>query len=234
MIYEVPVSQTPGRRFEPSEERLLDEHLVVLASHLPGASGSLYVSREVAGPRGIADLVATTRVDADLERRRATGLEPLTTFSDAAVVAATHERRALSIESLARNLGMTNERVSRRVAGLVAQGYLNRVGRGICRTGGLLPVGRTYALEAKVSNWQKGLSQALRYGSWCDAKAVVLLRPPRDLSAVRNRYEHFGVGLGVRDRWVIRPRIGHPQPAMRLFASEAWLQNLRQSPSASA
>lgn len=234
MIYEVPVSHRPGRRFEPTEERLLDRDLVVLASHLPGASESLYLSREVVGPRGIADLVATTRAEPGLRIRQELGLAPLTNPSDVAVVAATKARRTLTVASIALHLGLSTEQVVRRAASLVSRGYLIRVGNGIRRAEGISPLGRAYALEAKVNDWQKGLSQALRYGAWCDATAVALLRPPRDLTEVRRRYEHFGVGLAVRDRWLIRPRLGRPQPAMRLLASEAWLENLTQSPSPTA
>lgn len=234
MIFEVPVSDRPGRRFEPSEERLLDGDLVVLAGHLPGSRESLFVSREVVGPRGIADLVATTRVGHSLEIRRSTGLTPLTNASDVAVVAAASFRRTLTPDSLARALGHTTEQVLRRAPSLVSRGYLIRSGSGVRRAPGLMPLGRTYAIEAKVNDWQKGLSQALRYGAWCDATAVALLRPPRDLSEAKTRYAHFGIGLAVRDRWILRPRLGRPQPAMRLLASEMWLENLTQSPSATA
>ena len=231
MIFNVPVSDRPGRRFEASEERLLDGDLVVLARHLPGADESLYVSREVVGPRCIADLVATTRIGHSLDERLSTGLAPLTNPSDVAIVAAANFRRTLTPDSLARVLGQTSEQVMRRVPSLISRGYLLRSGRGVRRTAGLSPLGRTYAIEAKVNDWQKGLSQALRYGAWCDATALALLRPPRNLTEARGRCEHFGIGLAVRDRWILRPRLGHPQPAMRLLASEMWLENLVHSPS---
>lgn len=234
-MHEIPVPNRPGHRFEPIEERLLDDDLLNLAARLPGTHQSLYISREVNGPRGVADLVATTNVGAELKHRIELGLLPLTSVVECTIVAAASERRTLRIPTIARTLGMSEEQVDRRVRSLLSRDYLRSAGSGIRRVPHMTAIGRTYALEAKVNDWRKGLNQALRYGAWCDASAVVLLRPPRDISMAFSACRQFGIGLAVDNRWLLRPRLGQPQPGMRLAASELWVQNvIHQRPSAAA
>ena len=124
---------------------------------------------------------------------------------------------------------MSDEQVVRRARRLAASGHVEACGSGFRRAPGLEPIGRSYALEAKVSDWQKGISQALRYSTWCDAAAVVLLRPPRDLGELRARCSALGVGLGVDGRWVVRPRIGRPNEGLRLALSEHWARLMAES-----
>jgi hypothetical protein len=125
------------------------------------------------------------------------------------------------------------EQAERRLRSMVSDGYLKRVGTGFVRHPEIVPIGKAYALEAKVNDWQKGLSQAVRYSSWCDAAAVILLNPPRDLTEVTIRFKGLGIGLGVQSRWVIRPRIGRPQAGLRLAVSEQLGRSISsQKPSA--
>lgn len=235
LMMEVPYAVRPGRRFAPTDERLLEGSLRSLAGRLPGAGHEVVVSPEVSGPRGIADLVAVTRGSSDLEARLESGLPFLTNVTDCLIVAAASPKKVRRPATLAGNLGMSLDQVQRRLSSLTSRGYLIRSGTGFARAEGLKPIGRSYAFEAKVSDWQQGISQALRYSSWCDAAALVLLRPPRDLTEVQARCRALGIGLGVMDRWLVRPRLGHPQAGLRLAASEQWAENLvRQSPSEAA
>jgi hypothetical protein len=84
----------------------------------------------------------------------------------------------------------------------------------------LQPVGRLYALEAKVNNWSAGLGQAARYGSWADASAAVLGQLPRDPSRAVAQAAELGLGLALRARWLVRPRLRRLDLAQRLWASE--------------
>lgn len=95
----------------------------------------------------------------------------------------------------------------------------------------LAPVGRLYALEAKVDDWSGGLGQALRYGSWADASAVVMGQLPRDPSAAIRQASGLGVGLALGSRWLVRPKVRRHALAHRLWASEfvvAALSDARQ------
>lgn len=221
-LHELSGDGRPGRRFEPTEERLLDDDLVRLATRLPGAPEGITLVREFPGGRGVADVVAVTRWHEQLRTRVALDLPFLTNESDCSLVAALSPNQTRTISSLGKKIGMSDDQVARRVRALVATGHAVGRGSGFRRAQGLEPIGRAYALEAKVSDWQQGISQALRYSTWCDAAAVVLLRPPRDLSEAKSRCATLGLGLAAEGRWVARPKIGRPNNGLRLAMSEQW------------
>lgn len=229
VLSEVSANSRPGRRFEPTAERSLDSDLVKLAIHLPGASEGLALVREFPGGRGVADIVAVTRWQQDLRQRLASPLPFLRNETDCAVVAALSPNQTRTVASLGKRLGMSGEQVTKRLRALVATGHVGVHGSGFRRSLGLTPIGRSYALEAKVSDWRQGISQALRYSTWCDAAAVVLLRPPRDLDDVKVRCSALALGLAIGDRWVIRPRIQRPHGGLRLAMSEQWAQLMAES-----
>jgi len=214
----------PGRRFEPVEERLLDDDLIRLAVKLPRAAEGLALVREFAGGRGVADAVAVTGWQEPVRLRIALELPLLDNETDCSVVAALSPNQTRAVSSIAKRLGMSDEQVKRRLRPLAAAGYVESRGSGFRRVPGLEPVGRAYALEAKVSDWQQGVGQALRYSTWCDAAAVVLLKPPRNLWDARERCSNLGLGLATDGRWVVRPRIGRPHAGLRLAMSEQFVR----------
>lgn len=221
----------PGRRFEPMEERLLDDHLATLATRLPGATEGLVLVREFPGGRGVADAVAVTGWQEPVRQRVALQLPLLDNETDCTVVAALSPNQTRTVTGIAKRLGMSDEQIVRRLRPLAAAGYVEARGSGFRRVRGLEPIGRAYALEAKVSDWQQGVGQALRYSTWCDAAAVVLLRPPRDLSDVKERSSKLGLGLATGGRWLVRPRLGRPHAGLRLAMSEQFARLVVQSES---
>lgn len=228
-LHEVEANTRPGRRFPPTTERLLDEDLKTLATHLPSASHGVAITREFPGGRGVADVVAVTRWEEQLRTRLETRLPFLRNETDCAVVSALSARQTRTSASLGKRLGMSEEQVIRRVRALAVSGHVEVHGTGYRRSRGLEPIGRTYALEAKVSDWQQGIRQALRYSTWCDAAAVVLLKPPRDVDEVRARCSAFDLGLAFGDTWVTRPRLGRPNAGLRLAMSEQWANLMMES-----
>lgn len=221
----------PGRRFEPSKERLLDDDLATLATKLPRAAEGLALVREFPGGRGVADAVAVTGWQEAVRERIALQLPLLDNETDCSVVAALSPNQTRTVTGIAERLGMSDEQVMRRLRPLAAAGYIEPKGSGFRRVWGLEPIGRAYALEAKVSAWQQGISQALRYSTWCDAAAVVLLKPPRDLSDAKERSSKLGLGLACGGRWVVRPRIGRPHAGLRLAMSEQFARLIIESKS---
>ena len=235
MSAEIASPERPGRRFQPTVERLLDDDLRFLAARLPGAGSGLLLAPEFVGPVGVADLVAVTRSGPALGARLRSQVPFATNVTDCAVLAVLSARRVHTDEFVANRLGMSFEQARRRLASLTARGMTARSGRGYVRDAVLSPLGRSYSIEAKVSDWRRGLSQALRYSSWSDASAVVLLNPPRDLGEATERFRSLGIGLAVRDRWILKPTIGRSDPGLRLAASERLaLSVLNQRPSPAA
>lgn len=221
----------PGRRFEPVEERLLDDVLVTLAAKLPRAAEGLALVREFPGGRGVADAVAVTGWQEPVRQRIAVELPLLDNETDCSVVAALSPNQTRTVSGIGKRLGMSDEQVERRLRPLAAAGYVESRGSGFRRVRGLDPIGRAYALEAKVSDWQQGVGQALRYSTWCDAAAVVLLKPPRNLLDARERCSKLGLGLAADGRWVLRPRIGRPHAGLRLAMSEQFARLIVESES---
>jgi biotin operon repressor len=221
----------PGRRFEPTEERALDDQIVALATKLPRAAEGLALVREFSGGRGVADAVAVTGWQQPMLQRIALQLPILDNETDCSVVAALSPNQTRTVTGIGQRLGMSEEQLSRRLRSLAASGYVESRGSGFRRMRGLEPIGRAYALEAKVSDWQQGVRQALRYSTWCDAAALVLLRPPRDLKNPRERASRLGIGLAASGRWVVRPRIGRPHAGRRLAMSEQFARLIVESES---
>lgn len=221
----------PGRRFAPVEERLLDDDLMTLAARLPRAAEGLALVREFPGGRGVADAVAVTGWQEPWRRRMALQLPLLDNETDCALVAALSPNQTRTVGGLGNRLGMSDEQVVRRLRPLAAVGFVESRGSGFRRVQGLEPIGRAYALEAKVSDWQRGAGQALRYSTWCDAAAVVLLKVPQNLLAVKQRCLRLGLGLAADGRWVVRPRVGRPHAGLRLAMSEQFARLIVESES---
>lgn len=216
----------PGRRFEPIAEKLLDDDLVTLSMRLPHANQGLAVVSEFSGSRGVADAVAMIAWQNPVQERISLGLPFLINETECSIVAALSPNQTRTMPHVASRLGMSESQLTRRLRALTQQGHVEQIGSGFRRARGLGPVGRSYALEAKVSNWRQGISQALRYSTWCDAAAVVLLNEPRNLADAKSRCATLGLGLAAKSRWIIRPRIGKPNPGLRLAASERFVQQI--------
>lgn len=218
----------PGRRFLPTAELELGPALRDLASRLPGATGGVLVVAEMPGPTGLPDLVAVP-VTSRLDARLAVDVPPLLSSADVRLAAACSPLRKSLTPTLARQLETDVESVRRRVRRLERTGALVADGAGWRRHVALVPVGRLYALEAKVDDWNAGLAQALRYGAWADASAVVMGQLPRDPSKPVAQATALGLGLAHGARWLVRPKVRRLSLAKRLFASEHLVAALRSS-----
>lgn len=215
-----------GKRFLPLAELELSPVLRDLAARLPGASSGVIVISEMSGPTGLPDLVALP-ITPRLESRLAHACPPLLAWGDARLAAACSSSRALSEEALARRLDLSEDVVRRRVRRLGREGALLPVSRGWVRVQEVQPVGRLYALEAKVNDWNAGLEQALRYGSWADASAAVMAQLPRDPSRPIAQALQLGLGLALGRQWLVRPKVRRLTLAHRLWASEHVVAALR-------
>lgn len=221
-----PARVRPGRRFTPLAELALSPVLRDLAARLPGAQAGVIVVAEMVGPTGLPDLVAVP-VTPRLQQRLALATPAVLAWGDARLAAACSALRPFSDLALARRLDVPEEAVRRRARRLAAAGVLVPSVQGWTRRAELQPVGRLYALEAKVDDWNAGLGQALRYGSWADASAAVLGQLPRDPSRAMSQAAQLGLGLALGPRWLVRPKVRRLTLAHRLWASEHLVAALR-------
>jgi hypothetical protein len=109
---------------------------------------------------------------------------------------------------------------------LITIGALEARGGRLRRSAGMVTLGRLWAIEAKVDEWQSGLAQAHRYRLWADGAVLVLGRARVSTEAIAAAARHYRVGLVVDGRWVARPKVALPDDATRLHASEHMLAAL--------
>jgi len=218
-----------GRPFVPTGERALDSALRSLAARLPRAARGVVAIPEMPGPAGVPDLVAIPSPDGLTARLRC-NVPPLLIWGDALVAASVSAARPESVRTIAARSGLRDDVVKRRLRRLASIGAVSQTHGGrYVRNTALAPIGRIYALEAKVDNWSSGIGQALRYGAWADASGVVLAHLPSDRSKALAQATSLGVGLAVGARWLVRPRIHAHGSARRLWASEHVLAALELS-----
>jgi hypothetical protein len=166
------------------------------------------VACEIVGPGGIADLVGVRFDQQAIDDRRGSGIEPVIDALALQMVMATR-RRAMTTRQLADlfHVSRSGARWAIRIA----------IGRGaMIDTGGLVrahpdwrpAAQRLVAVELKLHDWRRALSQASTYQSWANAAWIVLARSPgpQAITAVREA----GIGLGCltddRVRVLARPR----------------------------
>ena len=117
----------------------------------------------------------------------------------------------------------------RRVGQLARVGALRELNPGrFVRPAELRPLGRLYAVEAKVSEWARALHQGRTYSVWADA--YVLVMGPlsgRVLQPLREQVKKDRGGLVVDRRWVTRPSVHALPVSRRLWAAEHVVAALR-------
>src|SRR5690606_1195515 len=117
------------------------------------------------------DLVAVVGGIASLADRQAAAITPLSNVVDAAIICRLAANQPRSRDVLARRIpSVTPSVLDRRLACLVRNGAVTAIERkGYVRHPALTTSGTMYAFEAKVSDWRRGIRQALRYATWADA-----------------------------------------------------------------
>ncbi len=219
------------RCFEPTHELELHDHALAACSALPGSHRGVFVVREMAGPIGIPDLTALVADPSMLRARLASEIQPVLNQLDSAIVAAAMVGKPRSPGALAKALGWSAETVMRRLPGLVRAGALTRVqADSYVRPTALRPIGRLYAIEAKVRDRGAGIQQVRAYSSWADG--YVLIMGPlgrRPLQLLLEEVAADGGGLVVDGRWLRRPVMRPNDFARRLWAAEHFVAAVRDA-----
>lgn len=217
-----PLLSPGGHRFEPLEELELHSLSRPAAASLPGARRGVVVVPEMPGPLGQPDFIALVGGVEWVARRRAAGIVPQLSQVDCVVLAALHENRPLSLESLSRRLAWPIDTLQPVLRRLERAGALATTDGGSYRRNPMLsPVGTLYALEAKVKDWQRAILQGRAYRSWADNYVILLgkLGPAAERRAISG-VAADGAGLFNASGWLVRPKRRRPSPAQRLWGFE--------------
>lgn len=178
--------------------------------------------QEMTGPIGIPDFTALVGPAEALEARLLLDTPPLTNRSDAEVAAACAVAAPRSSAVVARRLGWPEPVVRRRLAGLVEQGALRELAPDrYVRKAEITPLGRLYAVEAKLRDAGAALAQVRSYGAWADGCVLVLGQVGAvALERLVPKVLADGAGLVVDGEWRCRPRLVRHGAARRLWAAE--------------
>lgn len=218
-----------GRRFEPIHEAELHDAALAACQSLPGASKGLVVIAEATGPMGIPDLTALIGPTQALDERLSLDVPPLLNRVDAGIVAVTHPNLPRSAEAIASALGWPESTIDRRLPGLFRIGALQSTSTGkLIRPAALQPLGRIYAVEAKVRDGRAALRQARGYATWADSYVLVmgkLSSAGRDQLLPEVQSDRGGLVVG--GKWLRRPAVQRLSPAARLWAAEFLVAALR-------
>lgn len=211
-----------GRRFTPTHELALERPALDACRALPGAHQGLIVVREMVGPIGIPDFTALVGDPAALLERRLLDVPPLLNEADSGIVSAAHPSIGRTTAMLARRLRWSEESVGRRLPNLLRCGALREVAKKrYVRPPQLRPLGRIYAVEAKVRDGKSALRQARLYNVWADAYVVVMGALSAGVSSrIDQEVAKDGGGLVVDGRWRRRARVGKVPTSRRLWAAE--------------
>lgn len=189
------------------------------------------IVEDLAGPIGIPDLTALVGPQQALRDRLVLDVPPLLNEIDAGVVAVAHPSAARSSEALARAVGWPVETVRRRIPKLVRVGGLIAVHPDrFVRPAALQPLGRIYAVEAKIRDWAGAVRQARSYSVWADSYLLVMgPLAARSLERVCGEVEIDRAGLLVDGKWVRRPTMQRLPPKRRVWAAEHLVAAVRDA-----
>ncbi len=214
--------QTGGRRFEAQRELSLAGAAREAIEFLPGSAEGLLVRQEAAGPFGIPDFLCLTGDLDAWRRRRRLRVPPVLNPVDASIVARASHTRPYGPKTLAKFAGLTEATVERRLPHLLRSGALIGCWEStVVRPFPLQTLGRLFAVEMKVVDWQRALRQCRRYALWADAYFLVMERVPVDrLNELRRAVASDRGGLMVAGEVLLLPRTRRMPRARRMLASE--------------
>jgi hypothetical protein len=212
-----------GRQFVAEAERSLYPFALEAAHGLPGATEGVLLLPEMVGPIGVPDFVALIGGRAELEARLESGIPPVTSRIDIAILSAVSSRRPTRLAALESALGMPSKYLASRVRQLVSIGTLHTLPTGsVQRERMIEPAGSVVAIETKLRDWRRAVHQARRYRTWAENYVVVLGSVASGgLEGARQMVSEDRGGLYFEGQWLCRPRRRPTSWAARFNASEA-------------
>lgn len=218
-LHQITSAPRPGRAFEPKAELALDAALIQTAmSIMRVVSGRPILLPQLHLERGVPDMVLAIVDETRFERRRESGLRALRNVQESALI----ERcgRGATEQSIAGHMGVGVNQTKRLLKGLSRDGLVEESAAGIWRAHpAVSPFCRTYALEAKVSDWRAGIGQCFRYLSSTNATVLVMGElSPTVMSTFKSTLAETPIGAVVGNKWTRRPQ-SRKLPLARLLAT---------------
>jgi len=189
---------------------------------IPRQEEGILALREFHAPFGIPDLTVVVG-DHSLRRRRLRlSVPPLVNEIDAGVVSVVNAVRPSSADQISARVGWPISTVRRRIPGLIRVGALVETAPDrFVRRKEIVPIGTTWAIETKVSEWRRALRQCRTYRTWADGYILIMGRvPSTSLSVLRREVTNDRGGLVIGDDWIVHPRTTKLPSARRLWTSE--------------
>jgi hypothetical protein len=189
---------------------------------LPGAEHGILAISEFHAPFGVPDLTVVVGDPTKRRRRLRLKVDPVLNEIDAGIVSALSDARPSSAGQIARRLDWPPATIERRLRSVLRSGAVREVAPDrFLRRAALQPIGTVFAIETKVTDWRRALTQCRTYRTWADGYVLVLDRASDvAASALRQEVARDRGGLIIADRWILRPRTSKLSPARRLWASE--------------
>jgi len=214
--------QHPGRHFEPRGERSLMGLARQVISDLAGAEQGILALTEMRAPFGVPDLTVVVGDSARRRSRLRLPVPPLLNEIDAGIVAAASRTVPRTADQFAASLGWPVATVERRIPGLLRSTALREVKPAhYVRRTALEPIGTIVAVELKLRDWRRALTQARTYRTWADSYVLIIgAVSERALPELISAVEEDRGGLVVAGSWRVRPKRSMRTPARRLWASE--------------
>lgn len=226
-VVEIRNRRPPTGLFQPTEEKDLDEVLRQIASDLSGDPAmELMMIPQMVGPYGVPDMVVAAFNKKDVGERLKIGAPPILSEYDSRIVAATSPDQERNLDAIAELSQFPRSTCQRRVSRLVRDGIILRSGDLYLRCAEVKPLNQMWTIEAKVSDWRRGLGQATRYRLWSDWSLLTLANLPKNPAPLVAESRRLGIGLLHRDRWIVRPIRKETAEHRRLWASEHFFASL--------
>jgi hypothetical protein len=214
--------QRPGRQFEPRAERTLLALARHVISELDGAEQGVLALKEMHAPFGVPDLTVVVGDSAARRSRLRLPVPPLLNEIDAGVTAVASHTVPRTAERLAASLGWPISTLERRIPRLLRNKALREVMPGqFLRRSALKPIGTIVAVELKVDDWKRALTQGRTYRTWADSYVLIIDSvPQKSLPHLVDAVQNDRGGLVAAGRWIVKPKSSTRTPARRLWASE--------------
>jgi hypothetical protein len=132
-----------------------------------------FVATEVVAGGARADAVGVSFDTKAVRRRISHGIAPLTEWT--AIVCTSLCGQGATVSEIMELTGLTRSGAGRSLGVAVDHGAVVRDGRRFSEADAWeTPVREAVAVELKLRDWQKGLSQTIRYRQWADASWLIL------------------------------------------------------------